>query len=170
MIKPSGRVMPIQSDKRVFLIHNIPGQSVGVGRCWPLWLRDADFQLKTTLMEELWTLGWLLETSFPMYYNALTMFIDTKEDCARHIILINVFNRNFDWVSIGSVNFILGATLFWLIIRCKKAKLRNSWKLLLVKTMDIDLKSVDPIEYSGQRMLKYHISGHEKLHPGWSWY
>jgi len=48
----------------------------------------------------------------------------------------------------------------------QKGEAKKLMELLLVKTVDIDLKSVDPIEYSGQRMLKYHISGHEKLHPG----
>ena len=76
---------PPSKSQKSCLICGVSGESVGAGRCWPLWLRDADFQLKTTQMEELPILSWILETILPMYCNALAMFIGTKEYCARYI-------------------------------------------------------------------------------------
>lgn len=66
-----------------------------------------------------------------MYYNALSMLTDDKEDCARHIILINVFYRNFDCVSIGSVNFILGATLFFAHHQMQKGEAEKLMKIII---------------------------------------
>ena len=90
-----------QNSFTAILIHGVTGELIGARRCWSLWLRDADFQLKNSWDGRIVDPQLILRNIFShsVYFNALAVF--TAQSLmmwkARILLTFMIFVDNLIW-------------------------------------------------------------------------